>query len=125
MPCEGVPAARALYHVLQPATGRLQAVRHTELRREKAAFSRERLRVLLKHSTRVDDAGFLVVRAPAARGLDLEKIQFSDLFVGAPPRFSVNKPVQKPKPKPPEQPRPPAEEAKPVRPKTEMVFDEK
>ncbi|XP_043204988.1 bromodomain adjacent to zinc finger domain protein 1A-like [Amphibalanus amphitrite] len=121
LPSEGISAPRALYHVLQPATGRLFAVRHTDLRRDKALFSRERLRVLLKHSTRADDSGFLVVRAPAARGLDLDKVQFGDLFVGAPPRFAANKPVQKQKPATETRPQ---QESKPVRPKTEMVFDE-
>ena len=128
LPSEGIPAARALYQVLQTSTGRLFAVRHTELRRDKAAFSRERLRVLIKHSTRVDESGFLVVRAPAARGLGLEQVQFGDLFVGSAPKFAANKAVQKQRPV--EKPRPPAAEPRPVetkpaRPKTEPVFDEK
>ncbi|XP_037072213.1 bromodomain adjacent to zinc finger domain protein 1A-like [Pollicipes pollicipes] len=117
---EGVPADRVLYQVHHAPTGRQLMVHADALRRDKATFSKERLRVLLKHSSRVDDGGFLVVRAPAARGLGLDSLQFADVFVGAQPVFVPNralaaraKPTEKPKPAP-----------QPAKPKTEMVFDE-
>lgn len=127
---EGAPAGQVLYYVFQAETGRYFTVRYTSLRRDKASFSKERLRVLLRHWTRPEEGGFLTVRPPVARSLGLEGLQWKQMFVGPAPVFVANKAVAakaksaKPKPEQVQKPKPELTEKVKAEHKKQIVFDE-
>nr|XP_045619673.1 bromodomain adjacent to zinc finger domain protein 1A-like [Procambarus clarkii] len=58
-----------------------------QIRRMKSTFTREKCKLFLKQCVQLSPSGFWVIKDKIARRYDLANVQYSDIFLGKPPKF--------------------------------------